>query len=175
MVKIYTKTGDKGTTALFGGKRVLKSDDQVDAYGNVDELTSFIGLLIAHLDQSDTTAELTAIQKDLYKQMAFLAGMNTPIPDLEKRVSHLEELIDTVEKTLPKLTRFILPQGGVVSSLFHVVRTVCRRAERSVVRLAQNHTQNEDTLKQCLVYLNRLSDLMFVMGRKYEETKEIVT
>lgn len=174
MIKIYTKTGDSGKTSLFGGVRVLKSDVQVEAYGAIDELTSFVGLIVAHLQPSDTVAQLTLIQKDLYEIMAFLAGAKTPFSTTD-RVEALESLIDEVDARLPKLTRFILPQGGVVSSLFHVARTVCRRAEREVVKTLDSSSLDENRLAYSLRYLNRLSDLMFVMSRKYEETTEIVT
>src|SRR3990167_3479566 len=105
---IYTKTGDKGTTALFGGKRVSKADLQVEAYGSVDELTSYIGLV------------------------------NSNIKYLDGRVKDFENKIDEIDKKLPKLTKFILPGGSELSSWFHVLRTVCRRSERSVIRYSES-------------------------------------
>ena len=166
MVKIYTKTGDKGETSLFGGTRITKSDARVAAYGNIDELTSFLGLLIAHITTSEHKNYLTSIQKDLYIIMGELAGA----PGKEKLTEKIEEMekqIDRIELGLKPLTRFILPQGGVISSYCHVVRTVCRRAERSLVAISA------DTM--CIAYLNRLSDYMFVLARRYTEGEEVVT
>lgn len=175
MVKIYTKTGDRGETALFGGKRIPKSNLQVEAYGNVDELTSFIGLLMAHLPVGND--EYTAIQRDLYEIMAMLAGAASSKHNLEERTVHLETMIDAIESKLPPLRRFILPQGGVVASLLHVVRTVTRRAERSVVRLRDEggHTVASTNLENVLRYLNRLSDLMFVAARMHSEKADVLT
>src|SRR3990167_3453030 len=117
-MSIYTRTGDKGTTSLFGGKRVSKSDHQVEAYGSVDELSSFVGLLVSKL--RTTNHELINIQKDLYKIMAYLSGAKVDVRFLDRRVLDFEKEIDTIEKKLSRLTRFILPGGNEVSSLFHI-------------------------------------------------------
>ena len=164
---VTTKTGDGGTTSLFGGKRVKKSSNIVEAYGSVDELSSYIGFVIQKVPEADMKIFLTDIQKDLYMIMSSLSGSPTDIPSILKRVKLFEQKIDKMLLGLPRLNRFILPQGGEISSLFHIVRTVCRRAERNVVKA------NSKKL-HIVQYLNRLSDLLFVLARHYN-TKEEVT
>lgn len=164
---IYTKTGDKGETSLFGGKRINKSHPQVEAYGTVDELTSFIGLVSSKLKNKYDRLFLIEIQRDLWKIMAALSGAKEDLSNLSKRVLIFEKRIDGLEKKLPKLRRFILPGGTELSSWFQVLRVVCRRAERNVVRL------NKESV--IIQYLNRLSDLFFVMARSYGKGKEIST
>ena len=163
---IYTKTGDSGETSLFGGKRVKKYDKQIEAYGSVDELSSHIGLVISRLKDKRHIELLTLIQKDLYIMMATLSGAKTELKDLKKHITIFEKDIDLIDKKLGKLTRFILPQGGEVASLFHIARTVCRRAERDVVRFSNNGI--------IVKYFNRLSDLLFMMARWYGREKEVV-
>lgn len=167
-MSVYTKTGDDGTTSLFGGKRILKSDAQVEAYGSVDELSSYIGLVSSKLKVKSEKLFLLQIQKDLYKIMACLSGAKIDVRFLDHRVKNFEKKIDEMEKKLTKLTRFILPQGNEASCLFHVVRTVCRRAERKVVNCF-NRSQLPITNYQLLIlkYLNRLSDLFFIFSRWY--------
>lgn len=166
---IYTKTGDDGTTSLYGGKRILKSDLQVEVYGQIDELSSFIGLTIAKINSSFYKNFLTEIQKDLYLIMSFLAGAKVKIDDLLKKTKKIEKEIDNLEKKLPKLNRFILPQGNEISCLFHITRTICRRAERAVV----GYFEKEESLTikngrwEIITYLNRLSDLFFTLARFY--------
>ena len=173
-MKIYTKTGDKGETSLFGGKRVPKFDIAVAAVGDVDELNSFIGYLIAILPSEKEIAFLTEIQTNLYQVMSLLSGYEFDHSELKKQVPTFEKRIDEVEKNLPKLTTFILPQGGEVAAFFQICRTICRRAERSVVELfsqAPGYKQEEmDTVGK---YLNRLSDLLFVLARNYHRDMEI--
>jgi len=171
-MSIYTRTGDKGTTSLYGGKRVLKSDLRVEAYGSVDELSCFIGLLIIMINNPVDRRFLTQIQKNLYLIMSVLSGKNTNIQRLEEGVKKLEQKIDLMQNSLPKLNRFILPQGTETSCLFHIARTVCRRSERSVVRFLNKKTIKQFNNLTIIKYLNRLSDLLFVMARKYN-TKEI--
>lgn len=189
---IYTKTGDKGETSLFGAKRVKKYDPQIEAYGSVDELTSFIGLVIAKIPTSSSGLRgagknqnykdlLTYIQKDLYSAMGTLCGATSNLSGLEERVITFEKTIDAIDKKLPKLTRFILPQGGEVASLFHITRTVCRRAERNVVHFFDQSatllpTKSGSAGRGIIVqYLNRLSDLLFMMARLYSRDKEVIT
>ncbi len=187
-MSIYTKTGDKGDTSLYGGKRVPKYDSQIEAYGSVDELTSFLGLVIAKIPTLPSGLRgvgknqghkdlLTHIQKDLYSAMGTLCGATTDLSGLEERVITFEKTIDTIDKNLPKLTRFILPQGGEVASLFHVARTVCRRAERHVVALFNQKNVGIDRQKRSIIvqYLNRLSDLLFMLARFYSRGKEVIT
>jgi len=171
---IYTKTGDDGMTSLYGGKRILKSGLRVEAYGSVDELTSFIGLLITKIHDPADKRLFTNVQKNLYLVMSVLTETNNNIQPLEEMVKKFEQKIDFLEKKLPKLNRFLLPQGTETSCLFHITRTICRRSERNVVCFLKNH----ETMKQfnnvtIIKYLNRLSDLLFIMARKYNP-KEIL-
>jgi len=166
-MKIYTKTGDKGSTALFGGKRVLKSDTRIQAYGTVDELNSYIGLI--RFKDIDIRAKetLAEIQDRLFTLGSILASEpgknNLVVPDLhESDVELLEKEIDKMNETLPALKSFILPGGNDAVGFCHIARCVCRRAERETVNLAQNETVSDIVIK----YLNRLSDYLFVLSRK---------
>ncbi len=163
---IYTRTGDTGTTGLYGGKRLSKSDLQVEAYGNIDELTSFIGLVKEKIKDKNDKLFLISLQKDFHQIIAVLSDAKINLKFLEARVLDFENTIDSLEKKLPKLTRFILPGGTEISGWFHILRVICRRAERSVVRF------NNNVL--IVRYLNRLSDLLFVMARTYGKNKEVV-
>lgn len=161
---IYTRTGDKGQTSLYGGKRVLKTNARVDTYGTVDELNSILGIVIAFLTAQNTSTkkELTAIQHDLFDIGAYLANPKAlPIRRLEKRVSEFEHLIDVMTRKLPELRNFILPGGSKAGATLHHARTVCRRAERRLVALQQDEEIDEHLVK----YINRLSDLLFTMAR----------
>jgi len=186
-MKIYTRTGDKGQTSLFGGKRVLKSHVRVDAYGTVDELNSTIGVAIAELAngihstssgsskwQIAIKEELQRIQHDLLSIGASLANPSSKSPNgLEKRVDELEVLIDNLTKNLPEIKNFILPGGGKTGSLLHMSRTIARRAERRIVALVQK----EDVDDSVIMYMNRLSDLLFTMARfvnKRQKKKETI-
>ena len=169
MMKIYTRTGDRGETGLFGGGRVPKDDGRVEAYGAVDELNSALGVAVAHLD--DRTAEwgerLRAIQSDLFTIGAILATPKkgkTPakVPELDEgRVPAMESWIDALDAELAPLKVFILPGGSILAAHLHLARTVCRRAERRVVTLSTG----AEVPPAILVYLNRLSDLLFVLAR----------
>ncbi len=166
-MKIYTKTGDKGTTALFGGKRVSKSNIRIEAYGTVDELNSYIGL-IRFKDIDERAIEtLGEIQDRLFTLGSILASEpgknNLKVPDLhESDVELLEKEIDAMNETLPELTSFVLPGGNDAIGFCHVARCVCRRAERDTVHLAQTEVVPNIVIK----YLNRLSDYLFVLSRK---------
>jgi cob(I)alamin adenosyltransferase len=167
-MKIYTRTGDEGQTGLFGGARVSKSDPRVAAYGEVDELNACLGAVRAQVEiPGDVSEILEHIQKDLFAMGARLADPAEKIADRVAKVavgdadvSRLEAWIDRFEAELPLLRRFILPGGSQAGALLHLSRTVCRRAERSVVGLG---TEKVDS--HLLVYMNRLSDLLFVMAR----------
>jgi cob(I)alamin adenosyltransferase len=173
-IKIYTKTGDKGMTALIGGTKVPKSNLRIESYGTVDELNSFIGLLTDHLNGApgafpvDCGDFLREIQDRLFTIGSSLAcdpekEPKLKIPDLkEEDVVGLETEIDRMEATLPPMRSFLLPGGHVAVSTAHIARCVCRRAERSCVRL-----QDEGLFVEPLVlrYLNRLSDYLFVLAR----------
>jgi cob(I)alamin adenosyltransferase len=165
-MKIYTKTGDAGTTGLFGGKRVSKADDRVAAYGDVDELNSAIGVALVHVDTSMREL-LLAIQSELFDLGAELAcdpdrqtASQAPLVS-EQDVTRLERAIDEHEKELEPLRSFILPGGSAAAAHLHLARTICRRAERGVVDLGTRTPVRAELLR----YLNRLSDLLFVLAR----------
>lgn len=166
-MKIYTKTGDQGTTALFGGKRVLKSDLRIETYGTIDELNSFVGLLRDQEINQSRKEILLAIQDQLFTIGAELAAepgnSKVKVPHLqEESIQLLEKQIDQMEETLPPLKFFVLPGGHPSVSFGHLARTVCRRAERLAVAL--NASSSVDPL--IIKYLNRLSDYLFVLCRK---------
>lgn len=169
-MSIYTRTGDKGTTSLFGGKRIAKYDNQVEAYGSADELTSYLGLVATEKLTPSHKKILISIQKDLYKIMAFMAHAKVPIVDLERAVKHFEQIIDKLSTKLPKLNRFILPGGTKTSALFQVARTLCRRVERNTAKVFKNKLTKKEYV--ILQYLNRLSDLLFILARFYGKGKE---
>lgn len=168
---IYTKTGDRGETSLYGGVRVPKNDKRVEAYGAVDELTSFVGLIIPDAEPKDKQL-LTDIQRHLYIVMAFLSGAPADVSKLPNEIVLYERYIDSQSSTLPELRRFILPQGTKLSSLFHVARAVCRRAERHTISAQDLYDKKQDILI-ILQYINRLSDLFFIMARVYNKGHEI--
>lgn len=166
-MKIYTKTGDKGSTSLLGGARVPKSHMRIEAYGTVDELNSYIGLLRDQPVNEERKELLKTIQDRLFTLGAELAtepGKDKVVkPDLfESDISLLEASMDTMDQALPALTNFILPGGHSSVSFAHVARNVCRRAERITVALNENEAVDELVIQ----YLNRLSDFLFVLGRK---------
>lgn len=166
-VKIYTRTGDAGETGLFDGTRVPKSDPRVDAYGEVDELNALLGVVRASSVDAELRSWLEQIQRDLFALGARLADPNAKIAARVAKASvealdavRLERWIDAAEAALPPLRRFVLPGGGEAGALLHLARTVCRRAERRIVSLGPDAV--EDAV---LVYMNRLSDLLFVLAR----------
>jgi len=162
-MKVYTKTGDAGNTSLVGGKRVAKNHPRVEAYGQVDELISAIGLIRASLDGNSLSDCLLPVQQELMNLSAHLAndGSNKILPPLKPdAVLKLEQHIDRMQKELPPLTAFVLPGPPMAAAYSHLARTVCRRAERSVIALGP------DALAPViLIYLNRLSDFLFVFSR----------
>ena len=166
-MKIYTKTGDQGTTALFGGKRVSKAELRIDTYGTVDELNSWVGF-VRDQDVNQKRGEvLIQIQNDLFVIGSILAtepgNEKVKIPSLqEEDIAFLENQIDLMDAELPPMRFFVLPGGHPSISTCHVARTVCRRAERLVIALHQNEPVNTIVIR----YLNRLSDYLFVLCRK---------
>lgn len=163
-MKIYTKTGDKGTTSLLSGTRVSKADMRLDAYGTLDELNSWLGVLASELP-TNSFPLLTKIQSELFSMGSYLAlegEVTFPMPKLDPDlVNALERQIDSWNEQLPELKNFILPSGSKASSMAQVARTITRRAERRVVALA-----NEVEVKEEIpVFLNRLSDFFFVLAR----------
>jgi len=176
-MKIYTKTGDKGTTALFGGTRVPKHHIRIDSYGTVDELNSYIGLIRDQEIDPRSKEILVHIQDRLFTVGAVLATdpekatlkngkdrLNIPRVD-EEDINLLENEMDSMEATLPPMTHFVLPGGHTTVSYCHIARTVCRRAER--LASALNDLEPFDALT--LTYLNRLSDYLFVLARKLSQ------
>lgn len=173
-MKIYTKTGDKGETSLFGGTRVPKYHLRIEAYGTVDELNSYIGLIRDQNIDEQTQKNLIKIQQELFTLGAMLA---TP-PEKEKlksgkdrlkiykiddeSISFLENEMDKMNESLPPMTHFVLPGGHSTVSYCHIARCICRRAERISTQLSDESTVDE----QILMYLNRLSDYIFVLARK---------
>lgn len=167
MIKIYTKTGDKGETSLLGGTRVPKNHIRIEAYGTVDELNSFIGLIRDQDIDNGSKNTLIEIQDRLFTIGSYLASdpekSKVKIPQLkEEDVILLEKEIDKMNETLPEMRSFVLPGGHTSVSYCHISRCVCRRAERCVIHLSQNSQVNELVVK----YLNRLSDYLFVLSRK---------
>ncbi len=168
--KVYTKAGDRGTTQLIGGDKVKKYNARIDCYGTVDELNAAIGMCLSALDNSKASEQLISklvrIQNELFN-----VGTQLATPDANRRaelpnirpelISLLETEMDALNESLPDLTSFVLPGGSECSARFHVARTVCRRAERMVVELAED--EEVDDLH--ISYLNRLSDTLFVFGR----------
>ena len=175
--KIYTRSGDNGTAGLFSGERVLKSHERIESFGDVDELNSSLGVLMAVLPD-DTgelplMAQLIQIQSDLFHVGAWLATSreSEALSKLEEigtdRIVFLETAIDQMEERLPHLNKFILPNGRMAGAWAHFARTICRRAERHVVRLSIEAPLGKKPrkLKGVLAYLNRLSDYLFVLAR----------
>lgn len=159
-MKIYTRTGDSGETSLLGGTRVGKNDPRIEAYGTIDELSSFLGVARAAWSASPIDGELAQIQNDLFDVGARLSAVDASrFGGVDaSRIGELEAAIDAMERDLKPLTNFILPGGSAAAAHLHVARTVCRRAERLVVALG---TDQETTIR----YLNRLSDYLFVAAR----------
>lgn len=182
-MKIYTRTGDKGQTSLFGGKRVSKSDIRVEAYGTIDELNSMLGIVVSQISNhksqiTKVKKELEIIQQDLFAIGSYLASpeikdQRLKIKDLPKRVEEFEKLIDRLTEKLPKLQNFILPGGGRAGAQLHLARTVCRRTERRIIALSKKESVDTGVI----MYFNRLSDLLFTMARymnHIEKKKETI-
>ena len=180
-MKVYTKTGDRGMTSLIGGERVFKTDPRVEAYGTVDELASFVALLADHLRGDRGLAgrldELNRILSRLMTVEALLAvgegGRDKVAPLAPECVGWLEECIDAMQAALPEIDKFTLPGGHAAVSLCHVCRTVCRRAERAALRADQAAGVDASAL----VWLNRLSDYFYLLGRTlsaYWQVEEVL-
>lgn len=165
-MKVYTKKGDKGETSLIGGKRVSKAHARIEAYGTIDELNSFVGLVRDYCSDQAQNELLYKIQNTLFvvgSNLASTPDSKMEIPDLKlKEIEELESAIDTMELELPALKNFVLPGGHPAVSHAHVARCVCRRAERLCVLL----TDEESIDDSIIPYLNRLSDYFFVLSRK---------
>ncbi|MDO5615644.1 MAG: cob(I)yrinic acid a,c-diamide adenosyltransferase [Cruoricaptor ignavus] len=171
-MKIYTKTGDRGETALYGGTRVSKASARVESYGNIDELNAFVGVAKSKIKDETVLQQLKKIQFDLFtvgseaatpldKLMLANGKSRLPITITETEIEELEHWMDAFEEQLQPLQFFILPGGGESATALHVARTVCRRAERSLVFL----NETEEVRHELIKYLNRLSDYLFVLAR----------
>lgn len=167
MARIYTKTGDKGKTSLFGGKRLSKAHVRIEAYGTVDEMNAHIGVLRESIKVPDMNIKetLIQIQRRLFSIGSSLASdpdRNPLSPDIrEEDIKLLEDAIDAMQEEVPKLRHFILPGGNKTAALAHVCRTVCRRAERRIVALGEE----TEVPAEIVTYINRLSDYFFVVSR----------
>ncbi|MFH0773600.1 MAG: cob(I)yrinic acid a,c-diamide adenosyltransferase [bacterium] len=171
---IYTKTGDDGTTALYGGRRLSKTDLQVGAYGSVDELTSALGVLMIYIQDKKEREFILIIQEDLHVIMGCLAQAPTNLSNQEKNIKLLERKIDTLTARLPSLTHFILPNGSPSSCHAHMARVICRRTERSVISYFQkNKLMKERETIIIMKYINRLSDLLFTYARTFNIHNEV--
>lgn len=171
-MKIYTKTGDKGETSLYGGTRVSKASARVESYGNIDELNAFIGLAKSQILDDNVLQQLKKIQFDLFtvgseaatpidKLILANGKSRLPLTISETEIQELENWMDNMENKLQPLQFFILPGGGKAATALHVARTVCRRAERSLIFL----NETEEVRPALIKYLNRLSDYLFVLAR----------
>lgn len=171
-MSVYTRTGDKGKTSFYQGKRISKANLRVDTYGSLDEANSAIGLSISKLRNLEVRKELVHIQNDLFEIGAGLANPGSKInePYFLKRVGEFEKLIDNLTKKLPQLNSFILPGGGLTGSQLHLARTITRRAERKIVELSEK----EEVNSAIIIFINRLSDLLFMYARfiNYKEKKK---
>ena len=171
-MKIYTKTGDEGKTSLFDNSRVWKSDQRIMSYGAVDELNSSLGIALSLELDSEIKDILINLQNDLFIVGSDLANPNmsdNKIRTTPEMITFLEQKIDLLEPQLEPLTSFILPGGTLLASILHLSRTISRRAETHVIALSQNEEINKDAA----IYLNRLSDLMFIMARAINQRKNI--
>lgn len=166
--KVYTKTGDDGTTGLVGGTRVKKYDARLEAYGTVDELNASIGVLRSFEMSDDVVTLLIQIQNKLFNIGSRLASdekgeeFTASLKISEEHIKTLEFAIDSFEENLPELSNFVLPGGELSVAQCHVARTICRRAERRILEFAENSKVQAETIK----YINRLSDFLFVLARK---------
>ncbi len=178
-MKIYTKTGDKGETSLYGGTRVSKASARVESYGTIDELNSFIGFAKAEISDERILQQLKKIQFDLFtvgsesatptdKLMLANGKSRLSLMISEKEIEELEQWMDEFEASLEPLQYFILPGGGKGATSLHICRTVCRRAERSLVFL----NEHEEVRPELIKYLNRLSDYLFVLARYVSKTQD---
>lgn len=166
-MKIYTKKGDQGTTSLYGGKKLSKADLRIEAYGTIDELNSFVGLLMTEIGKSHYEYSLLSeVQQNLFVIGSILASdpdKDLPLPDMEEAdVTKLEQAMDIMDEHLDPLKSFILPGGTISNSYAHVCRTITRRAERRVIALMDK----EEVPQLIIKYLNRLSDYFFILARK---------
>ena len=174
-MKIYTKTGDDGTTGLIGGSRVKKYDLRLEAYGTIDELNAAIGVIRSSKLPDNVVGILNKIQNKLFNIGSLLASdekgeaFTSNLAITEENIKDLEHAIDEYQEQLPELTHFVLPGGNFSSAQCHVARTVCRRAERRILEFAEHSKVHNEIL----IYINRLSDFLFVLSRKLAYDNDI--
>ncbi len=170
-MSIVTKGGDKGETSLLGGQRVPKTDQRIQAYGEVDELNASIGVALAYVKNSEAKKVLHQVQNDLFRIGAELAALGTKFTKFPRITSEhtnaIEKEVYRIEKKLPKQRSFILPSGNEAAAHLHLARTICRRAERSAVSCGQKYQ-----IPEIIKYLNRLSDLLFIYARLENKGKD---
>lgn len=161
---IYTRAGDKGYTSLVGGKRVIKTHLRIEAYGTIDELNSFIGYLLNAISENDDRVFLLQIQHNLFTLGSYLAteDVEKNCSILSEDITNLEKEMDKIDKSLPHLCSFVLPGSCSSNALSHICRTICRRTERCIIRIAEKETIHPSALE----YINRLSDYFFLLARK---------
>lgn len=194
-MSIYTRTGDTGSTSLFGGKRVLKCEELVEVYGSLDELNSWIGHVASLFPSADVKQFLQAIQSDVFTIGSTLAGWRETLQGpaltgpkgraLNERVKEMEARIDAMEESLPPIRNFILPGGSELAAHTHITRSICRKVERQMVQLATQASQGAQAtpaipkkeMEKMIMFLNRLSDLFFMLARfinKQENVEEVI-
>ena len=172
-IKLYTKTGDDGTTGIVGGSRVKKYDLRLEAYGTIDELNAAIGVIRSNELPDEITKTLIKVQNKLFNIGSRLATdekgneITADLSITEQHIDELEKTIDGLEDQLPEIKHFVLPGGEMVSAQCHVARTICRRAERRILEFAEKHSVQPEII----VFINRLSDFLFVLARKIAHIK----
>jgi len=175
-MKIYTRTGDDGTTSLYGGVRLSKACVQVEAYGSLDELSCVLGMLILQIKENEGEVHFVEdIQRDLYIIMGFLAESPTSLKKQEEKIVLFEKKIDEIAKKLPPLTNFILPGGSPASCWAHMARVNCRKAERIIISHFKKKKIINKEVTIVFMYLNRLSDLLFTYARVFNNSKEVIS
>ena len=174
-MKIYTRTGDDGTTSLYGGTRLSKACVQVEAYGALDELTTTLGVFISHISEGEEARFIEDIQRDLYVIMGFLANAPTNLTKQGEKIALFEKKIDMLSEKLPLLNDFIIPGGSLASCWAHMARVSCRKAERVVISHLEKKRITNVNSGIMLVYLNRLSDLLFTYARAFNKEKDSIS
>lgn len=160
---IITKKGDRGDTYLYNGKKISKSNDLIDAIGTIDELQAFIGLVYNKINEEKIKKVLLKVEEDLYKIMAYLSLAEVNLKILKEEIFNFEKIIKDFEKKHPPIKQFVLPSKNETSSLFHILRTITRRAERKLVKLFKRQKKYQERMI-IISYFNRLSDLFFVFS-----------
>jgi len=169
-MKIYTKTGDTGKTSLYNGERIYKHLPEISVVGNIDELQSYIGLVKTEKIQTTDKKILQEIQQDLYHIMGYISGAKVDISIFENKTNLFEQIIDKITSKQPIKNGFILPGVNEISAKIHILRTICRRAERELIKLFFEKKTIEKKHSQLLIgYFNRLSDLFYALAVKYEK------